>query len=149
MAALAGGLVAALASPALAGPKQSSATGTITRVDESARTLTLTVGHREETFMVSDQTHLRRGPEVVALNDLSAWNGVRAKVRYVDDAGVRRAESVMVSRDRMPAPQDFSGSPPYPHRAKPGCMSIHAARPAGESVKPYPTACGRAPIITR
>jgi hypothetical protein len=110
--AIAGGLVVALASPAWAGPKQSSATGTISRVDESAHTLTLTVGHREETFMVSDATHLRRGPEVVALNDLSAWNGVRAKIRYVDDGGVRRAESVMVSRDRMPAPQDLSGSPP-------------------------------------
>jgi hypothetical protein len=110
--ALTGGLVAALASSAFAGPKQSSATGTITRVDESAHTLTLTVGHREETFMVSDDTHLHRGPQVVALNDLSAWNGVRAKVRYTDDGGVRRAESVMVSRDRMPTPQDLSGSPP-------------------------------------
>ena len=47
----------------------------------------------------------------LALTDLSAWNGVRAKVRYVDDGGVRRAESVMVSRERMPAPQDLSGSP--------------------------------------
>jgi hypothetical protein len=110
--ALTGGLIATLASSAFAGPKQASATGTITRVDESGHTLTLTVGHREETFMVSDDTHLRRGPEVVALNDLSAWNGVRAKVRYIDDGGVRRAESVMVSRDRMPAPQDLSGSPP-------------------------------------
>jgi hypothetical protein len=111
--ALAGGLAAMLAAPAFAGPKQSSATGTITRVDESAHTLTLTVGHREEIFLVADDTHLRRGPEVVALNDLSAWSGVRAKVRYVDDGGVRRAESVMVSRERMPAPsQDLSGSPP-------------------------------------
>lgn len=111
--ALAGGLAATLATPALAGPRQSSATGTITRVDESAHTLTLTVGHREETFLVADDTHLRRGPEVVALTDLSAWSGVRAKVRYVDDGGVRRAESVMVSRERMPAPsQDLSGSPP-------------------------------------
>jgi hypothetical protein len=113
LVALAGSLAAALATPAYAGPKQSSATGTITRVDESAHTLTLTVGHREETFFVAEDTHLRRGPEVVGLNDLSAWSGVRAKVRYVDDSGVRRAESVMVSRERMPAPsQDLSGSPP-------------------------------------
>jgi hypothetical protein len=110
--ALAGGLVAALAAPSAAAPKQSSATGTITHVDESAHTLTLTVGHREETFLVSDDTHLRRGPEVVGLNDLSAWSGVRAKVRYVDDGTVRRAESVMVSRERLPAPQDLSESPP-------------------------------------
>jgi hypothetical protein len=98
---------------ALAGPRQ-SATGTIARVDESAHTLTLTVGHREETFVVSDDTHLRRGPQVVVLNDLSAWGGVRAKVRYVDDGGVRRAESVMVSRDRSTTtpPQDRSTSPP-------------------------------------
>jgi hypothetical protein len=109
---LAGGLVATLAAPASAGPKQSSATGTITHVDESAHTLTLTVGHRDEIFLVSQDTHLRRGPEVVALNDLSAWSGARAKVRYVDDGSVRRAESVMVSRDRMPSPQDLSGSPP-------------------------------------
>jgi hypothetical protein len=109
---LCGGLVVALPWPAFAGPKQSSATGAITRVDESAHTLTLTVGHREETFLVSDDTHLRRGPEVVALTDLSAWNGVRAKVRYVEDRGIRRAESVMVSRDRTAAPQDRSGSPP-------------------------------------
>ena len=111
-AAVTGGVLVALAAPAAAGPKQSSATGTITRVDESTRTLTLTVGHREEIFQLSESTHLRRGPEVVALEDLSAWSGVRAKVRYVDDAGVRRAESVMVSRDRMPSPQDLSGSPP-------------------------------------
>jgi hypothetical protein len=104
--ALAGSLVAALASPALAGPKQSSATGTITRVDESAHTLTLTVGHREETFMVSDDTHLRRGPEVVALNDLSAWSGVRAKIRYMDDGGFGAGVG---DGDRADAaPQDLS-----------------------------------------
>ena len=113
MMALACALVAATAAPASAAPKQSSATGTISRVDESAHTLTLAVGHREETFLVSDDTHLRRGPEVVGLNDLSAWGGVRAKVRYVDDGGgVWRAESVMVSRERKPTPQDLSGSPP-------------------------------------
>lgn len=111
-AALASGLVASLAATASAGPKQSSATGTIARVDESAHTLTLTVGHRQETFLIADDTHLRRGAQVVALTDLSAWNGVRAKVRYVDDGGARRAESVMVSRERMPASQDLSGSPP-------------------------------------
>ena len=106
-------LLGAVPSTALAGPGQ-SATGTIARVNESAHTLTLTVGHHEETFVVSDDTHLRRGPQVVALNDLSAWSGVRAKVRYVDDGGVRRAESVMVSRERTPAtpPQDRSTSPP-------------------------------------
>ena len=111
-ASVSGCVVVALAAPAAAGPRQSSATGTITRVDGSMHTLTLTVGHREETFQVSDETHLRRGPEVVALEDLSAWSGIRAKVRYVEDGGVRRAESVMVSRDRLPSIQDRSGSPP-------------------------------------
>src|SRR6187399_702073 len=40
-----------------------------------------------------------------------------------------------------------SGSRPYDQSANPGCTSMNAARPAGESVIPYPTACGRALII--
>ena len=94
----------------LASPSQ-SATGTIARVDGATHTLTVTVGHREETFLVSDDTHLRKGPEVVVFTDLAAWNGVRVKIRYVDEDGVRRAQSVMVSRDRRTT-QDLSGSPP-------------------------------------
>ena len=35
------------------------------------------------------------------------------------------------------------GSSPYVHCANPGCHRKKAARPAGESVRPYPTACGR------
>src|SRR6266403_497458 len=38
---------------------------------------------------------------------------------------------------------DCWGSLPYVHCAKPGCTRSHAARPAGESVRPYPTAGGR------
>src|ERR1700722_7243097 len=44
---------------------------------------------------------------------------------------------------------DCPGSAPYVHCAKPGCTRIHAARPAGESVAPYPTVCGRAVIIVK
>src|SRR2546421_290806 len=44
---------------------------------------------------------------------------------------------------------DCWGSVPYVHCAKPGCTRIHPPRPAGESVRPYPTACGRAVIITK
>src|SRR5512142_2965372 len=38
---------------------------------------------------------------------------------------------------------DWSGSLPYVHFANPGCQRMNAARPAGESVRPYPTACVR------
>src|SRR5215212_1488812 len=44
---------------------------------------------------------------------------------------------------------DCSGSSPYVHCAKPGWTRSHAARPAGESAWPYPTACGRAVIIAK
>ncbi len=44
---------------------------------------------------------------------------------------------------------DVWGSSPKFHCAKPGCTSSQAARPAGESVTPYPTACGRAVIIVK
>src|ERR1700694_6057866 len=44
---------------------------------------------------------------------------------------------------------DFPGSAPYVHCANPGCTRIQAASPAGESVAPYPTACGRAVIIVK
>jgi len=98
------------ASPVTSSPSQ-SATGTIARVDGATHRLTLTIAHREETFLVSDDTHLRKGAEVVVLADLAGWNGVRVKVRYVDEDGIRRAQSVMVSRDRRTT-QDLSGSAP-------------------------------------
>src|SRR5437868_1004872 len=60
--ALSGGLVAALASPAFAGPKQASATGAITRVDESARTLTLTIGHPVERPPIDTERFRRPRP---------------------------------------------------------------------------------------
>src|SRR4029450_2295517 len=44
---------------------------------------------------------------------------------------------------------DFSGSPPYGHWGQPGCRRMNAQRPAGESVRPYPMACGRAVSITK
>jgi hypothetical protein len=99
---------------ASAGPRQ-SATGTIAHVDAAAHTITLVVNHRAETFVVSADTRLRRGPDVVDLEDLAAWNGVRAKVRYRTDGAGLTAESVMVSRDRVSSqdpPHDRSDSPP-------------------------------------
>jgi hypothetical protein len=108
--------VVALGSVSLeaAGPGQ-SATGTIAHVDAAAHTITLVVNHRPETFVVSPDTRIRRGPDVVDLQDLAAWNGVRAKVRYRSDGSELAAESVMVSRERtppQPPPQDRSDSPP-------------------------------------
>src|SRR5215213_2614628 len=44
---------------------------------------------------------------------------------------------------------DCAGSAPNFQSLKPGCTSIQAARPAGESVAPYPTVCGRAVIIVK
>src|SRR5262245_15211767 len=44
---------------------------------------------------------------------------------------------------------DGAGSAPYVHCAKPGCQRMYAAKPAGESVRPYSRAWGRAVIATK
>ena len=108
---LSGITVTAAAANGQNSPAKLSATGTIQRVDGSARTLTLRTSHGDQIFTLSDRTRMQRGARPVSIADLATWSGIRAKVRYVEADGVRRADSVMVSRDH-PNRQDFSGSPP-------------------------------------
>jgi hypothetical protein len=88
-----------------------SATGTIQGVDGSARVLTLKTSRGDQRFALTERTRIQRGARSLSIADLAGWSGVRAKVRYVEADGVRRADSVMVSRDHS-SRQDFSESPP-------------------------------------
>jgi hypothetical protein len=63
--------------------------------------------------------------------------------------------AVLVSQYRVTSSNTSSlvlgsaGSSPNDHSPNPGSQRMNAASPAGESVRPHPTACGRAVKATK
>jgi hypothetical protein len=91
------GAVTVMAAPA-AKVKSSAmtVTGTIEKVDTSAKTLTLKTTKGEETFTLGDKTSIHHGSKAATAADLSSWSGQPAKVRYTDVNGTKTLTSVMV-----------------------------------------------------
>src|SRR5512144_1155633 len=92
------------------------------------------------------------GSEISAVCCAAAIVGPRPRFSQysrADEVALLVSQYSVMSSSTSSLDGDLCGSLPYVHCANPGCTRIHAARPAGESVRPYPTACGRAVIITK
>ena len=94
--------------------KALSATGTIEKVDQADKTITLKTPKGEETFKVADSTMIHHGSKTATLAQLSSWDGQPAKVRFTEAAGVRTASSVMVGSARHHSPKAQSASAGHP-----------------------------------
>src|SRR5215470_8722351 len=71
--------------------------GKIMKFDSTTSTLTISTAKGEEQFVMGPSATFHEGQKAIAASDLSGLVGRRAEVRYTEAAGVRTAESVMVS----------------------------------------------------
>jgi len=76
-------------------PHGQALVGTLQKVD--GQTLTVQTTQGTETVMLAPSAKVHAGSKTLAASDLGAQTGSRVKIRYVNKAGHKQAESVMVS----------------------------------------------------
>jgi hypothetical protein len=96
----------ALAATTFAGPAkphETWASGKIERVDTGAKSLVVTQGTHEMTFVLAADAHLTQGKKSVTPAELGSEVGHTVKVRYTTSGTQRIADRVEVA-DATPAP---------------------------------------------
>ena len=86
-------------------------TGTFVKFDSATNMLTLSTSKGEETFKLGPKASIREGEKTVAAADLGKYSGHQVTVHYVESAGQKMAESVMLSpRPSETKPAGTSGT---------------------------------------
>lgn len=80
---------------ATAAAKSMSATGKISKYDESSKTVTLTTSKGDESFVLGDSAKVMHSGK--AVTDVNSLVGHNAKVHYTEANGTKTATSVVVS----------------------------------------------------
>src|SRR5690349_14996545 len=102
--------------------------------------------------MSSGKTVTPTGTEISAIFSPAALVGLVPRFSQysrADEAAVFVTQYSIMLSSTSSLVGDLSESLSYVHCANPGCQRTNARRPAGESVSPYPMACGRAVIATK
>ena len=71
-------------------------TGTIARFDSVTNMLTLSTKKGEESFKLGPKATIHEGQKAIASADLHKLTGREVTVHYVESAGLKTAESVMI-----------------------------------------------------
>ena len=89
----------ALAGAAFAGPAPHEmwASGKIARVDGAARSVVVSQGKHEMTFVLSPKAQLMQGKKSLSATDLNADVGRAVKVRYSISAGSKVADRMVIA----------------------------------------------------
>lgn len=95
--------LAATTFAAPAKPHEAWASGRIERVDTSSKSLVVTQGTHEMTFVLAADAHMTQGKKSVTAADLSGDIGRAVKVRYTTSGSQRIADRVDVA-ETTPAP---------------------------------------------
>ena len=113
------------AKKATAAEASRAVTGSIVKFDAASNTLTVSVGKREESFMLAPHATMHEGKKAIRASDLHSLAGHRVTVHYMDVHGTKTAESLVVATAA-------------PAKEKPaGTSGTATKKPMGTSGKQY------------